>query len=201
MEPIKVSKDPVSSHIISIDIGLDGGIYKNGIAYPMPTTEIILKAPVMVQALDKAGKKVIIKSGPDKGQVKMKIKTPAVTKRELDVFKIQELFESNNKQTIVLELPGNSIGNSARSSSTTDRNFGKLLAIAELSGANVVTVPANQWKKALSSLSKDKIDSVNLAEQLSGASFRSPKNKLYDGLAEALLIGYYYSEKIKSNLF
>lgn len=200
MEPIKVSKDPVSSNIISIDIGLDGGIYKNGIAYPMPTTEIILKAPVMVQALDKAGKKVIIKSGPDKGKVKMKIKTPAVTKRELDVFKIQELFESNIKQTIVLELPGNSIGNSARSSSTTDRNFGKLLAIAELSGANVVTVPANQWKKALN-LSKDKIDSINLAEQLSGASFRSPKNKLYDGLAEALLIGYYYSEKIKSNLF
>lgn len=200
MEPIKVSKDPVSSHIISIDIGLDGGIYKNGIAYPMPTTEIILKAPVMVQALDKAGKKVIIKSGPDKGQVKMKIKTPAVTKRELDVFKIQELFESNNNHTIVLELPGNSIGNSARSSSTTDRNFGKLLAIAELSGANVVTVPANQWKKALN-LSKEKIDSINLAEQLSGALFRSPKNKLYDGLAEALLIGYYYSEKIKSNLF
>lgn len=200
MEPIKVSKDPVSSHIISIDIGLDGGIYKNGIAYPMPTTEIILKAPVMVQALDKAGKKVIIKSGPDKGQVKMKIKTPAVTKRELDVFKIQELFESNNNHTIVLELPGNSIGNSARSSSTTDRNFGKLLAIAELSGATVVTVPANQWKKALN-LSKDKIDSINLAEQLSGALFRSPKNKLYDGLAEALLIGYWYSEKIKSNLF
>ncbi len=184
MEPIKVSKDPVSSHIISIDIGLDGGIYKNGIAYPMPTTEIILKAPVMVQALDKSGKKVIIKSGPDKGQVKMKIKTPAVTKRELNVFKIQELFESNDKQTIVLELPGNSIGNSARSSSTTDRNFGKLLAIAELSGANVVTVPANQWKKALG-LSKDKIDSINLAEQLSGALFRSHKNKLYDGLAEA----------------
>ena len=200
MEPIKASKDPVSSHIISIDIGLDGGIYKNGIAYPMPTTEIILKAPVMVQALDKSGKKVIIKSGPDKGQVKMKIKTPAVTKRELDVFKIQELFESNDKQTIVLELPGNSIGNSARSSSTTDRNFGKLLAIAELSGANVVTVPANQWKKALN-LSKEKIDSINLAEQLSGALFRSPRNKLYDGLAEALLIGYYYSEKIKSNLF
>ncbi len=200
MEPIKVSKDPVSSHIISIDIGLDGGIYKNGIAYPMPTTEIILKAPVMVQALDKSGKKVIIKSGPDKGQVKMKIKTPAVTKRELDVFKIQELFESNDKQTIVLELPGNSIGNSARSSSTTDRNFGKLLAIAELSGANVVTVPANQWKKALN-LSKEKIDSINLAEQLSGALFRSHRNKLYDGLAEALLIGYYYSEKIKSNLF
>ena len=200
MEPIKVSKNPVSSHIISIDIGLDGGIYKNGIAYPMPTTEIILKAPVMVQALDKSGKKVIIKSGPDKGQVKMKIKTPAVTKRELDVFKIQELFESNNKQTIVLELPGNSIGNSARSSSTTDRNFGKLLAIAELSGATVVTVPANQWKKALN-LSKDKIDSIDLAEQLSGALFRSPKNKLYDGLAEAFLIGYWYSEKIKSNLF
>ena len=200
MEPIKVSKDPVSSHIISIDIGLDGGIYKNGIAYPMPTTEIILKAPVMVQALDKSGKKVIIKSGPDKGQVKMKIKTPAVTKRELDVFKIQELFESNNNHTIVLELPGNSIGNSARSSSTTDRNFGKLLAIAELSGATVVTVPANQWKKALN-LSKDKIDSINLAEQLSGALFRGPKNKLYDGLAEALLIGYWYSEKIKSNLF
>ena len=200
MEPIKVSKDPVSSHIISIDIGLDGGIYKNGIAYPMPTTEIILKAPVMVQALDKAGKKVIIKSGPNKGQVKMKIKTPAVTKRELDVFKIKDLFESNDRQTIVLELPGNSIGNSARSSSTTDRNFGKLLAIAELSGATVVTVPANQWKKALN-LSKDKIDSINLAEQLSGALFRSPKNKLYDGLAEALLIGYYYSEKIKSNLF
>ncbi len=44
----------------------------------MPTTEIILKAPVMVQALDKSGKKVIIKSGPQKGQVKMKIKTPAV---------------------------------------------------------------------------------------------------------------------------
>ena len=114
----------------------------------------------------------------------MKIKTPAVTKRELDVFKIKDLFESNDRQTIVLELPGNSIGNSARSSSTTDRNFGKLLAIAELSGANVVTVPANQWKKALN-LSKDKIDSINLAEQLSGTSFKSSKGKLYDGLAEA----------------
>jgi len=200
MEPIKVLKNPVSSHIISIDIGLDGSIYKDGIAYPMPTNETIIKAPVMVQALDKSGKKVIIKSGPQKGQVKMKIKTPALTKRELDVFRIKDLFSSDTKQTIVLELPGNSVGNSARSSSTTDRNFGKLLAIAELSGASVVTVPANQWKKDLK-LSKEKIDSINLAEQLSGASFRSPKNKLYDGLAEAFLIGYYYSEKIKSNLF
>lgn len=184
--------------IIGIDIGKDGGMAIHDVAIPMPTKEIILKEATYQFAL-KDGKKQEIKSGPNKGEFKKKIRTKAKTARELDVDAIYNLFITDYKDgeypnTVVMELPGNSRGNSARSTATTFFNYGKLHALAEVAGCIVETVPANKWKKDLN-VSKDKEECVALAEELSGMSFRTERGALKDGPAEAWLIQHWKKEQ------
>lgn len=182
--------------IFSVDIGKSGGIAYGSEAIDMPTKELTLK-PALYQFALKDGKKQLIKSGPNAGQYKQKVRTPAKTATELDVAAIYGLFVSDfhdGPNTVVFELPGNSRGNSARSTATTFLNYGKLLAIAELADCTIVTVPANKWKKDLV-VTKDKDQCVTLAETLSGLSFRTPRGALKDGPAEAWLIGHWYKTK------
>lgn len=178
--------------IIGVDIGLDGGIsyYKN---IKMPSVNKIVKKEVKVFNLLK-NKKQIYKTGKRKGEFKYKIKTPAKYKKELDLKTISDIFIKES--TVVFELPGITIGNAASSSRTVERNFGKLLAIAEINKCKIVTVSANKWKKDLG-LGRDKRDSVNLAEKLSGESFKTKRGALIDGPAEAYLIKYWYNKKGK----
>jgi len=180
--------------ICSVDIGLTGGLYNGTGHCIMPTKTLETKPAVMILAKDSNGKKQLYKSGPLEGTPKYKIKTPAKTMKVLDVFAIQKFFKGAS--TIVLEAQGTSMGNSSRSSRTTAMNYGKLLAIAELTGAEVVTVPPHVWKKALG-LSQDKMDSILLAEKLTGESFRTPRGRLLDGQGEALLIHHWYTTKDK----
>lgn len=189
----------IDSDIISIDIGISGGITCNDgfntYSILMPTYKVETKPAILVLDLDSNGKKQYYKSGSSKDQVKMKTKTKAKYRNELDVIAIRDIFDipNANKVTIVLEEPGKSVGNAAKSTASTHRNYGKLLAIAELSGANVVTVPANKWKKDLG-LTSDKLECVKHAELLSGSKFRSHRDSLLDGQAESFLIGYWYSK-------
>lgn len=174
--------------ILSIDIGKDGGIATEHTAISMPIKKVVVKEATYQFAL-KDGKKQLISSGPNAGQFKKKIRTPAKTVRELDVRAIYGLFDydygdGDFPNTVVMELPGNSRGNSARSTATTFFNYGKLHALAEVAGCTVQTVPANKWKKDLN-VSKDKEECVALAEELSGMSFRTERGALKDGPAEA----------------
>jgi hypothetical protein len=178
--------------IVGCDTGLDGGLcilHPTPIVYKTPTISIETKPAVYVNALDSKGKKQIYKSGPNKGQVKRKIKTPAKVARELDLFRIQFLLEE--AETFIIEQPGNSIGNSARSTASTYRRYGELIATATLTGCKVITVSAAKWKKDLN-LTKDKLQCVEKAEELSGLSFRTERGALRDGEAEAFLIAYWY---------
>lgn len=191
--------------IVSVDIGLKGGISifliengKSELCYveKTPTKKIETKSAKFVLDLLK-GKKQYYKTGKQKGEVKMKQASPAKYKEELDLFQIKDIFSSSSievETTIVFEAPGSSMGNSAQVTATTHRNFGKLLAIAELSNSKIYVVPANQWKKDLS-LSKDKLECVEYAEKLFGKSFRTERNSLMDGPAESALIGYWYITK------
>lgn len=149
----------------------------------MPTKRIEIKKARHVFDLDSKGKKQIIKSGPNKGQPKMKLKTPAKYEVELDLEEIMKHFTGvNNQLTIVIEKPNHTHG--AKSAATTHRNYGKILACAELSGSNIVTVAASKWKKDLG-LPSDKEPCVKMAEELSGSSFATARGKLLDGPAEA----------------
>ena len=178
--------------IFGVDIGLMGGISDGLVHNDMPVIKKEIKSARYVLDLDSKGKKQYYKSGSKKGEVKMKLKTPAKYKTELDLHTINNLFKTAN--TIVFEKPGISRGNSAASSATTNINYGKLLAVAELCGLNIVTIVPHKWKSDLR-LSKSKLESIEMAEKLTGKSFRTNRGRLIDGPAEAFLIRYWYIQQ------
>ena len=185
--------------LYSVDIGLSGGISKfvNGVyqySIDMPVDKIeVKKAKYKLDLLN--GKKQFYKSGSQKGQPKMKQVSPAEYKTELDLFKIMDIFKEsaseNEKIFVIFESPTKSIGNSAKVTATTNRNFGKLLATAELSGADVDSVVPSKWKKDLF-LTKDKKECVEFAEKEFGKTFRTKGGRLLDGQAESALIGKWF---------
>ena len=185
--------------LYSIDIGLAGGISKfiNGVyqdSIDMPVNKIeVKKAKYKLDLLN--GKKQFYKSGSQKGQPKMKQISPAEYRTELDLLKIMDIFkelaDKNENIFVIFESPAKSIGNSARTTATTNRNFGKLLATAELSGADVDSVVPSKWKKDLS-LTKDKKECVEFAEKEFGITFRTKGGRLLDGQAESALIGKWF---------
>ena len=185
--------------LYSIDIGLAGGISKfvNGVyqdSIDMPVNKIeIKKAKYKLDLLN--GKKQFYKSGSQKGQPKMKQVSPAEYRTELDLLKIMDIFkesaDKNENIFVIFESPAKSIGNSARTTATTNRNFGKLLATAELSGTDVDSVVPSKWKKDLS-LTKDKKECVEFAEKEFRRSFRTKGGRLLDGQAESALIGKWF---------
>ena len=185
--------------LYSIDIGLSGGISKfvNGVyqySIDMPVDKIeVKKAKYKLDLLN--GKKQFYKYGSQKGQPKMKQVSPAEYRTELDLIKIMEIFkesaDKNENIFVIFESPAKSIGNSAKTTATTNRNFGKLLAIAELSGAEFDSVVPSKWKKDLS-LTKDKKECVEFAEKEFRRSFRTKGGRLLDGQAESALIGKWF---------
>jgi hypothetical protein len=175
--------------VYGVDIGLSGGIAGADFTIPMPVTRYEIKPVVLVLDLDSNKRKQYVKSGPNKGKVKYKQKTAAKYETKLDIYKLTEVF--NNADIVAIEAQGTSFGNSAKSTRTTAFNAGIIHAVATLSGAEVVYVAANKWKKDLG-VSKDKLECVELAEFLTGMSFRTKRNRLLDGEAEAMLIRHWY---------
>lgn len=183
--------------IVSVDPGLAGGIslfQDNQLVscISMPTVKVETKpARYKLDLLN--GKKQFIKSGANKGQAKMIQISAAKYDTHLALNDIKDFFSFSEpeKVAIILEAPAMSFGNSASSTATTNQNFGKLLAVAELCNLNIFTVPPHKWKKDLN-LTKDKEQCVQYAEQLSGKSFRTDRGALKDGPAESMLIGHWF---------
>ena len=190
--------------ICSVDPGLSGAIItfddKQIVsAKIMPTEKIEIKPAKYVLDL-KDGKKQYYKTGSKKGEVKKKLKTPAKYKKELYLPEIYDIF--NEADEIIIEQQNPRPGNSAMSSASTMKNFGKLMAIAELSKAKVSYVTPGVWKKyfnlnmsnserkQLTSTQYKKL-SIKKAYELSGYNTTS------DGIADAICIGYWYIENKK----
>ena len=176
--------------IVSVDPGLAGGIslFQNNklvACISMPTVKVETKpARYKLDLLN--GKKQLIKSGSNKGKPKMIQVSAAKYDTQLALKEIEDffLFSEPEKVAIILEAPAMSFGNSASSTATTNQNFGKLLAVAELCNLNIFTVPPHKWKKDLN-LTKDKEECVKYADKLSGKSFRTDRGALKDGPAES----------------
>ena len=183
--------------IVSADIGLSGGLslFVNNqlvACISMPTVKVETK-PARYKFDLLNGKKQFIKSGPNKGQAKMIQISAAKYDTHLALNEIKDFFTFSEPENvaIILEAPAMSFGNSASSTATTNQNFGKLLAVAELCKLNIFTVPPHKWKKDLA-LSKDKEECVRYAEKLFNKSFRTQRNRLIDGPAESALIGQWF---------
>ena len=200
--------------ILSIDSGINGamamfddGALDNVIA--MPTIRIEIESKLEQFDL-KDGKKQFIKSGPNKGLPKMKVRRPAKYKNELDCKTIFQLMVYADK--IIIEKQGCQVMNSTKACSTTMFNYGKLLAIAELSEVPYETVLPKQWKTAMYiTMTKDeklalggdiklikqtlKAKSCALALKLTGQSFITPRGAMNHDAAEATLIGLWYIKK------
>ena len=189
--------------IVSVDPGLTGGLslFVNNqlvACISMPTVKVETK-PARYKFDLLNGKKQFIKSGPNKGQAKTIQISAAKYEINLALNEIKDFFTFSEpeKVAIILESPAMSFGNSASSTATTNQNFGKLLAVAELCKLNIFTVPPHKWKKDLG-LTKDKLQCVEFAEKLFEKSFRTDRGALLDGQAESALIGYWYiNHKLK----
>ncbi len=186
-------------NILAADPGKLGGIAlfsgsKFISANLMPIKRITIKEKRMVFDLFN-GKKQLIKSGPNKNNPKMKMKSPAKYKNELDTITIHKLFQ--NQDIIIIEKQNPRPGNSAASSASTMTGYGKLLALAEISSAQLILVAPMTWKKhfdlslkpaekKLLTPTQYKQLSIQKANNLSGS------NITYDGPADATCIGYHY---------
>jgi len=198
--------------ILSCDPGLLGGIAilsKSKIidVLPMPIKKVIT-APKLVQLdLDLKGKKQYVKSGPNKGKAKTKLRRAEQSFKDFDIHAFKDIIELYNPDVIVIEKQHPRPGGSSASCAKTMVNYGKLLAIAETLCLNTVTVHPTVWKEYFNvTLTKEqrhtmpsayqtialKTLSINKAEELSGKSFISPRGTMLDGLAEAYLIGLWY---------
>ena len=183
--------------IVSVDPGLAGGLSlfqdnKLVACISMPTVKVETKpARYKLDLLN--GKKQFIKSGSNKGKPKMIQVSAAKYDTQLALKEIEDffLFSEPKKVAIILEAPAMSFGNSASSTATTNQNFGKLLAVAELCNLNIFTVPPHKWKKDLN-LTKDKELCVSFAEKEFGKKFRTDRGRLLDGQAESALIGLWF---------
>ena len=190
--------------IVSVDPGLAGGLSlfqdnKLVACISMPTVKVETKpARYKLDLLN--GKKQFIKSGSNKGKPKMIQVSAAKYDTQLALKEIEDffLFSEPEKVAIILEAPAMSFGNSASSTATTNQNFGKLLAVAELCNLNIFTVPPHKWKKDLN-LTKDKEQCIKYAEQLFNKSFRTQRNAMLDGPAEASLIGHWFIQSDHNN--
>jgi hypothetical protein len=190
--------------IVSVDPGLSGGIAImdekiKGIDMPTIKVEVSPKKEIF-DLLN--NKKQYIKSGPNKGKPKMKIKKPAKFKKDIDIKKIYEIF--NMADIIVIEMQGARPGCSAMSSALTMKNYGKLLAAATIANKELFIVSPNLWKKYFN-LTLSKEEKIKLTNsEYKKLSIKKIK-KLYDyetkkdGIADAILIGKYYIEKELSN--
>lgn len=183
--------------IVSVDPGLAGGLSlfqdnKLVACISMPTVKVETKpARYKLDLLN--GKKQFIKSGSNKGKPKMIQVSAAKYNAHLALNEIKDffLFSEPEGVAIILEAPAMSFGNSASSTATTNQNFGKLLAVAELCNLNIFTVPPHKWKKDLN-LTKDKKECVEFAEKEFRRSFRTKGGRLLDGQAESALIGLWF---------
>ena len=190
--------------IVSVDPGLAGGLSlfqdnKLVACISMPTVKVETKpARYKLDLLN--GKKQFIKSGSNKGKPKMIQVSAAKYDTHLALNEIKDFFSFSEPENvaIILEAPAMSFGNSASSTATTNQNFGKLLAVAELCNLNIFTVPPHKWKKDLN-LTKDKEQCVKYAEQLFNKSFRTQRNSLIDGQAESALIGHWFIQSDHNN--
>ena len=190
--------------IVSVDPGLAGGLSlfqdnKLVACISMPTVKVETKpARYKLDLLN--GKKQFIKSGSNKGKPKMIQVSAAKYDTHLALNEIKDFFSFSEPENvaIILEAPAMSFGNSASSTATTNQNFGKLLAVAELCNLNIFTVPPHKWKKDLN-LTKDKEECVKYAEQLFNKSFRTQRNAMLDGQAEASLIGHWFIQSDHNN--
>ena len=190
--------------IVSVDPGLSGGLslfVNNQLVscISMPTVKVETKqARYKLDLLN--GKKQFIKSGPNKDKPKMIQISAAKYDLHLALNEIKDFFTFSEPEevAIILEAPAMSFGNSASSTATTNQNFGKLLAVAELCNLNIFTVPPHKWKKDLN-LTKDKEQCVKYAEQLFNKSFRTQRNSLIDGQAESALIGHWFIKSDHNN--
>ena len=189
--------------LVSCDPGLNGGLChidtetNELTVIRMPTRLVIDKPAFTVFAKDENGKKILIKSGANKGTYKQIIKTKAKSHKELDLHTIWSFLEGADE--FVTESPAMSFGNSAKSTASTNKNFGKLIAVAELLSIPTKQITPATWKKALD-LGRDKTVAINFAQQLLETAKLTPNQNTFtgaeDGLAESIDIAYYYNKSL-----
>jgi crossover junction endodeoxyribonuclease RuvC len=123
---------------------------------------------------------------------------PLDTEKEIDVCALK-LFEDTHQAFCFIERAFCMPMQSTISTFTCGIGYGKLISALELKAIPYSEIRAQVWKKHFGLLKQDKIKSVELASNLFPSAkdlFYTPRGRMLDGLAEALLIAEYGRRKL-----
>ena len=206
------------SRTISLDPGWEGAIalfvndkFVNVQSMPLLRVETV---PKLEQFDLKDGKKQVIKSGPNKGKFKMKLRRAAKYEKILDIGIIFSLMKMSD--IIVIEQQSCRPGNGSTQCAKTMTNYGRLLGMAEVCKSLYdtelhIAIPS-VWKRDMHiTMSKDekkacgsptlvtetlKAKACSLARSLfPGNDFKTAKGRMLDGQAEACILGQWHINK------
>ena len=173
--------------LLAIDFSINGAIarFENGVLdalIDVPSKALILK-PARYQFKYK-DKKIVIKSGPNKGERPRKLRSKEKKKTVIDFDELLEIISDNVPDLVVIEKVAFMRMNSGTLTKIGNHHF--LLGALFASGVEYKEVAAITWKKALN-VTSDKETSMRLAHKLfDGWKFGR------DDEAEAALIGHWY---------
>lgn len=137
---------------------------------------------------------VIDRSGMCVGLSRM----PLDTDKEIDVCALK-LFEDTYQAFCFIERAFCMPMQSTTSTFTCGIGYGKLIAALELKKIPYSEIRAQAWKKHFGLLKQEKIESVKLASTIFPSAkdlFYTPRGRMLDGLAEALLVAEYGRRKL-----
>ena len=193
-------------NIVSIDFGIKGA-YALFVGSKLKEVFFITTKKIQIEP-----KKTKIVGQYKNGKSKYKIIKNAKYKTEIDWLSFKKhlikLIEDNNVEVVVIESQQGMAGNSARSSTTISKNYGKILDFLNTLTTTqdlfktknyikkVIEVSPKKWKNDLNILGiKDKKErkkaSIELAKKLGYEAKR-------DDDAEAFLIGYWFLSNNKN---
>ena len=127
------------------------------------------------------------------GEIVAIVKMPLDSASQVETSKIN-LYSETNESFCFLEKAFCMPKQGATSTFTCGLNYGKLLATIEFYKVPYEVISAQKWKKYFGLLKKDKRASVAIACKLFPKEkelFYTPRGRMLDGLAEAVLIAEY----------
>lgn len=190
--------------IIGIDPGISGGI---AILNEDGSYESLHDIPLITI---KEEKRVKTTKADREINPKAKTKKATTTRKELDIKAIHDLIPDNSK--IIIEDVSAMPGQGVTSMFTFGKNYGILLSIIALKGAEVHTVRPAKWQKhfGLTMSKNDKegktkgeitsIHKQNIADKVLSiypeVQIRNERGTLKDGRSDSLMIARYGFEKL-----
>ncbi len=138
----------------------------------------------------------------DEAQFYGALDLPLLGNGEIDAATLFDTLHGYCPDIVFLEKAQGMPGQGRTSIFNYGQGYGKLKAVIEIDSIPYQEIHPTKWKRVFSLIGKDKSkkDSVAAAEKMfPGVEFRTPRGRLLDGRAEALLLAQYARQSYRRN--